>query len=211
MTVALRPPISTEHNPDTGSLQSNRTFCGRSGCFFLKRESFPVSTVWTESKRAPAVPFALPAMGSILTCISSTTGFATMRRIDRDRIEESYVVRTLVKCGEVRWHVLICERRWHRMRPIVMGGTISREPRLSQPQSNSIASKKIAQPEQVTGKHACYNSLPKSLPFRARRSDSPTSAARLYGASHEDGLASDTAKSGTGSYRVERGERVRIA
>ena len=68
------------------------------------------------------MPFALPAMGSILTCISSTTGFATMRRIDRDRIEESYVVRTLVKCGEVRWHVLICERRWPRMRPIVMAG-----------------------------------------------------------------------------------------
>lgn len=31
------------------------------------------------------------------------------------------------------------------------------------------------------------------------------SAARLYGASHGDGLASDTAKSGADGYRVERG------
>lgn len=43
-----------------------------------------------------------------------------------------------------------------------------------------------------------------SLSTRSQRSDLPASAARLYGASHGDGLAFDIAKSEAGRYRVER-------
>lgn len=43
-----------------------------------------------------------------------------------------------------------------------------------------------------------------SLFTRPQRSDLPASAARLYGASHRDGLASVTAKFGAGRYRMER-------
>lgn len=63
-------------------------------------------------------------------------GKYTMRRMDRDRIEAGYVVRTLVNGGEARRHVPTCGRRRHRIRPTGRVGTIPANLVLPRPKSS---------------------------------------------------------------------------
>ena len=62
----------------------------------------------------------------------------------------------------------------------------------------------IARSEPVTRKMSQLLGEPPSLSTRPQRSDLSASAARLYGAPHGDGLASDPAKSEADRYRVEK-------
>ena len=82
------------------------------------------------------------------------------------------------------------------------GPSFLREERVRSSEGSETPGKSVGT-DQLCDAKASQRLTQSSFSTRPQRSDLPASAARLYRASHGDGLASDTAKSGAGRYREE--------